>query len=462
MTRRLNYTSLLCAALACLTPYARSQDSLPALRVPAFTAYSEPDADALHIDDKGVSDWSDAKEKLVWYGKINTPGKLEISVSLRLPPRAISRFTLRVNGQTSQQTLKQTPSQTLSQTLKAVAKGKESGGPVTISFGTVQIAAVGYQRFELEGTQRDQTTFGDIDALVLSGPASLDAHFNLIAPQRGAPSVHLRYPVPPSDGKDPNVTWFYNEVRAKTDPLWSYYMACGWHRGYFGMQVNSPTERRIIFSVWDSGGEAKDRDKVGADNRVRLLAKGQDVYAGDFGNEGTGGHSHLVYNWKTGQTYRFLVSAQPDGAATIYSGYFFFPEQPDLKNAVSRKGLGSSGSERGKWGLIARFRAPKDGGYLKSLYSFDEDWNSPNGQRRRLAEFGPTWIKTLDGKWTELTTAVFTHTGKDSRTDYDAGAVGSRFYLTGGGYEDGQVKYRDQIQRPASPLPHPDIVLPTE
>lgn len=30
-----------------------------------------------------------------------------------------------------------------------------------------------------------------------------------------------------------------------------YYMACGWHRGYLGMQVNSPTERRIIFSVRD-------------------------------------------------------------------------------------------------------------------------------------------------------------------------------------------------------------------
>ena len=49
------------------------------------------------------------------------------------------------------------------------------------------------------------------------------------------------------------------------DPLWTYYMACGWHRGYFGMQVNSPTERRIIFSVWDSGNEAVDRGKVADD-----------------------------------------------------------------------------------------------------------------------------------------------------------------------------------------------------
>ena len=189
------------------------------------------------------------------------------------------------------------------------------------------------------------------------------------------------------------------------------------------MQVNSPTERRLIFSVWDSGSEAKDRAKVGDDDKVRLLAKGEGVFADSFGNEGTGGHSHLVYNWKTGHTYRFLVAAQPDGTATIYSGYFFFPEKH-------------------QWGLIARFRAPKDGSYLHGLYSFDEDFSSANGQKKRLAEFGPQWIKTADGTWTELTRAVFTHTGKDSRTDYDAGAIGSRFYLTGGGFVDGNVKYR--------------------
>ena len=439
-------TRLLCALFVFAPLVTRSQEVSPALRVPAFTAYSEPDALALHIDEKGLTDWRDAKEKLVWYGKINTVGTLAIALSLRLPPNAASHFTLRVAGQT----------------LRAEAKGGGNSEVVTVPFGTAQVATVGYQRFELEGTKRDHATFGDIDALLLSGAAAHDAHFNLIAPQRGAPSVHLRYPVPSNGGADASVTWFYNEVTAKTDPIWSYYMACGWHRGYFGMQVNSPTERRIIFSVWDSGGEANDRGKVEADNRVRLLAKGADVYAGDFGNEGTGGHSHLIYNWKTGQTYRFLVSAQPDGTATIYSGYFFFPEQNTTAGDTDKQANPAKDSAKGKWSLIARFRAPKDGGYMKSLYSFDEDWNSPNGQRKRVAEFGPTWIKTADGQWTELTTAVFTHTGKDSRTDYDAGSVGSRFYLTGGGYEDGRVKYRDQIQRPASNKPHPDIVLPKD
>ena len=324
-----------------------------------------------------------------------------------------------------------------SQRLAGRATGAGDNTPVTVDFGFVDISAAGYQRFELQGVEKSGATFGDVSELILSGPAAGGARFNTIPEQRGAPSVHLRYPIP----KDARVEWFYTEVTAKTDPLWSYYMACGWHRGYFGMQVNSATERRIIFSVWDSGKEAKDRGKVGDDDKVKLLAKGEGVFADSFGNEGTGGHSHLVYNWKTGQTYRFMVSAKPEGGATNYTGYFYFPE-------------------RRKWDIIARFRAPKDGAYLQNLYSFDEDWNSANGQRKRLAEFGNQWIKTADGAWTELTDAVFTHTGKDARTDYDAGATGNRFYLAGGGFVDGKIKYRGSVQRPPTGKPPTNIRLP--
>jgi hypothetical protein len=99
-----------------------------------------------------------------------------------------------------------------------------------------------------------------------------------------------------STPKDTQVELFYNEVVGIADPVATYYMACGFSRGYFGMQVNSPTERRIIFSVWDSGAgqTAKDRSAVSDENRVKLLAKGDRVVASDFGNEGTGGHSHLA------------------------------------------------------------------------------------------------------------------------------------------------------------------------
>ena len=240
-----------------------------------------------------------------------------------------------------------------------------------MAFKAFDIATPGYQRFTLESLNPAGKPAGDIEALVLQGPAAEEAHFNLKA-RRNAASVHLVYPVPTGT----NVAAFYCEVTGLEDPLWTYYMACGWHRGYFGMQVNSPTERRIIFSVWDSGGEAVDRGKVADENRVKLVAKGEGVYAGDFGNEGTGGHSHLVYPWKTGEKQRFLVTAKPvDATHTIFSGYYFHPDKK-------------------QWVLISSWKAPKEGGYLRGLYSFSENFGGANGHLRRKALYGNQWIRT--------------------------------------------------------------------
>jgi hypothetical protein len=393
------------------------------LHVPAFTAYGEPNPQALKVSEKrGVTGWSDSGNKVVWHGNIKTAGKLDLSVSLRMPETKAAEFKLTAADK--------------SLTAKASA-ADDKDKLIDVSFGSIEIEKPGYYSFALEGVSKDGKTFGDIDSLILGGPAADGAHFNL-KPRRNAASVHLGYPIP----KDAKVEWFYNEVTVREEPLWSYYMACGFHRGYFGIQVNSPTERRIIFSIWDSGNEGVDRKKVADDDRVQLLGKGENVVASDFGNEGTGGHSHLVYNWKIGETYKFLVSAKPDGTHTTYSGYFFFPETQ-------------------KWSLIATFRAPKDGSYLKGLYSFNENFVGTNGDKRRLAEFGNQWIKTADGKWTELLAAKFTHdpTGKKDRLDYGAGLADGRFYLSNGGYIVDPIKYGDEIKRPATGK-QPEIALP--
>lgn len=397
------------------------------LRVPAFTAYIQPDPRALSLSEKsGITGWTDPKQRVLWYGDIKTPGRLDVAISLHLPAGATSALQLTVAGKK----------------LAAQATGRAGSAATTVHFGPVDIPTVGYYRFVLEGISRSGKTFGDVDALLLSGPATKDAHFNQ-KERRNAASIHLGYPLP----EGTPATWFYTEVTAKTDPLWSYYMACGFHRGYFGIQVNSPTERRVIFSVWDSGSEAVDRGKVAKEDRVELLAKGPRVYASDFGNEGTGGHSHLKYNWKTGATYRFLVAAQPEGTSTVYSGYFYFPEKK-------------------QWGLIARFRAPKDGSYLRGLYSFNEDFGGANGDARRFAEFGNQWVKTAEGRWIELTTARFTHdpTGREDRKDYGAGiAESGRFYLSNGGFVAEPLRYGDRLQRAARGTPPgSDIVLPPE
>ncbi len=393
------------------------------LTLPAFTAYTEPAPEALDIGDMDpIRGWKDPHTTVAWYGQIRSTGPLHVALRLQLPVGERSTLRMRVNGR--------------------ALPAKEIVGtsaPMTVSFGTITVADTKAFRFALTGLKKSGATFGDLDALLLTGAATQNALFNL-TPQRGAPSVHLNYPIP----QDAKVEWFYNEVTVKTDPIWSYYEACGFARGYFGIQVNSPTERRIIFSVWDSGAEAVDRSKVATDNRVTLLAKGPGVFASDFGNEGTGGHSHLVYPWKTGKTYRFLVHAVPSGETTVYTAYFYFPEKHN-------------------WGMIASFRAPKDGGYLRHLYSFNEDFNGANGQQKRLAEFGNQFIQTTDGKWTELLQARFTHTARGKyadRLDRAAGVDGDRFYLTAGGFKTSSMKYNDLVTRPADAKP-PKIVLPT-
>jgi hypothetical protein len=394
------------------------------VRVPGYSAYLKPNPEPEGMSvspPAGVTGWADSKTTLVWYGELKATGPLSLSLSIHLPPGEKCRWKLTAAGQSR--------------------STEATGGadPITVSFGSVQISAAGSYHFALEGLTKTGPTFGAIDALLLDGPAAGGAHFSQ-AETRGAPSVHLWYPTP----KDAKITWFYNELTVKSSPLWSYFMACGFARGYFGIQVNSPTERRIIFSVWDAGDEPTDRSKVAEDDKVQLRGKGLGVYTDSFGHEGTGGHSHLVYPWKTGQTYKFLVSAAPDGTGTIYSGYFYFPD---------RKG----------WGLIASFRAPKDGGYLRGLYSFNEDFNGANGDERRLAEFGPQWFKTADSPWAELRTAHFTHTkdGIHERFDRVGGIAHDRFYLANGGFVPTEnVKYGDVFTRPATHLPSPNMALP--
>jgi hypothetical protein len=391
------------------------------LRVPAFTAYLEPNADGASVERSGISDWTDPSLKVLWFGEIKTPGKMNCSLELRLPAGAESKLRLGLAGTSREATAKGT--------------GDEV---VKLDFGSFDVPTAGYQRFTLESLNASGQDAGNIQALLLEGPAAAEAHFNL-KERRNAASVHLNYPV----GSATNVDAFYCEITAVDAPLWTYFEACGWHRGYFGMQVNSPTERRIIFSVWDSGKESADRNKVGAPDRVTLVAKGDGVYSGDFGNEGTGGHSHLVYNWKTGEKRRFIVTAKvTDATHTIYAGYWFEPEQK-------------------KWMLISSWQAPKDGKYLHGLYSFNENFGGSNGELRRKALFRNQWFHTTDGQWHEQTTATFSHdpTGKSDRLDRFMGVEDGQFFLSNGGFIPGFTKYGELFTRPATGRPPADFTL---
>ncbi len=400
--------------------------SIPArraeLRIPAFTAYLGPDADAVRVSaNRPINPFGKTDASIAWFGQFKQKGNVDAAIVIKL--RAGDTVSLRLTvGR---------------QHRDAIAIGADA--ELRLPFAPFAITDTGYVRFELAPTYTKAAPTVDVQALLLNGEPVTTAHFNLDA-RRNAASVHLRYPT------DSNaiITGFYNEVTAVDDPATTYYMACGFARGYFGMQVNSPTERRIIFSVWDaaSGTTAKDRTTVAADNYTQLVSKGEGVVADVFGNEGTGGHSHLVYPWKTGSTQKFFVTAKPVGNFTEYSGYWFHPDKQ-------------------KWQRIATFKAAKDGLGLRRLYSFSEDFGANTGHLRRKALYGPQWIRLADGSWHELTTASFTHdaTGKENRLDRFMGVESGKFFLSHGGFVPGFTASGTAFTRAATNTP-PNIVLP--
>ena len=395
---------------------------LAELIVPGMTAYGVPDAQALRVDQqRGVVDWKDPAQKVVWYGKFANAGALSVFLEVLVAEGKQSKFKLGIGKEMHQITVQGTTK------------------PQQVEVGKYTIVAPGYVALTLESLNAAGEDAGEIRALKLSGEASVDAHFNLLE-RRNAASVHLAYQM--EDQR--KAALFYNEVTAVEEPIHTFYMACGFSRGYLGMQINSPTERRVIFSVWDSGKgqNANNRKEVPEENRTKMLAKGEGVVGEVFGGEGTGGHSHFVYPWKTGQAQKFIVTAEPDATSTIYAGYWFHPEQQ-------------------KWMLLAKFHAPHDGEFLRGLHSFSENFGGANGHLLRKALYGPQWIRDSKGDWQELLTATFSHdpTGNKDRLDRFMGVEDGKFFLSHGGFVDGYCKFGEPFTRQATKqLPEP--VLP--
>lgn len=86
-------------------------------------------------------------------------------------------------------------------------------------------------------------------------------------------------------------------------------------------------------------------------------------------------HRRLKCLWKPGEKQKFIVTAQPtNNPVTISSGDGFHPEQQ-------------------WWMLISSRRVPKDGGWLRGLYTFSENFGGQNGYLRRKAPSGNQWLE---------------------------------------------------------------------
>ncbi|MBD3265759.1 DUF3472 domain-containing protein [bacterium] len=250
-------------------------------------------------------------------------------------------------------------------------------------------------------------------------------------------SVHLFYPAPEG-------TVFYNEMVVDESHTGSYFMACGFRHGYFGIQeIRNKKDKVVIFSVWDPGKQ-NDPNSVEEDRQVQVLHEGDGVNVSRFGNEGTGGKSMFPYPWKIGETYKFMVQAKPDGKRTVYSGYFYLNEEKRWKHLVSFSTL--AGND-----------------LLKGYYSFVEDFwrNGKSAKQIHKARYGNGWVYTKENHWVALTRAVFSADRTTLTNNINAGlAEDNLFFLQTGGETKNELPLRADIVRLPDGLNLPNGILP--
>ncbi len=311
---------------------------------------------------------------------------------------------------------------------KVIAKVASQTLPVSItstefasqSLGSVSVAEAGYVRVDLQLSERGFAQVREL--LVASEEQDLKLDYvntnkgNMFYWGRRGPSVHLRYEVP----KDLKLEYAYSEITVPEgqDPIGSYYMANGFGEGYFGIQVNGAQERRVLFSVWSPFSTDNPKD-IPEDQRIVALGRGPEVKIGEFGNEGSGGQSYLIYPWKAGKTYRFLTQVTPDCKGnTVYTAWF-----------------GDKAAD--EWRLVASFRRPKTDTHLRGFHSFLESFDPSLGHIERKGLYGNVWVCDVSGEWHECVKANFSVDGTGGtrqRLDFNAGADGASFFMRNCGF----------------------------
>ena len=375
--------------------------------------------------DRGVS-WSKPDETISVFFYLNQPASVELAIRASAPSSPSS--VVATVGQ-----------QRLPFSIRERA-------PTLVQIGETKELPAGYTKVDLRG--ENEVSFHGIqayDLIVRSDLANLEISFvknnqgNMFYWGRRGPSVHLRYHVP----REQTLKYAYSEITVpeSQDPIGSYYMANGFAEGYFGIQVNSPAERRVLFSVWSPFRTDNPRE-IPEDQRIIALGKGDGVHLGEFGNEGSGGQSYLVYPWQAGRTYRFLTEVVPNGdGQTTYTSWF-----GDLK--------------KDEWRLIASFRRPKTNTHLRGFHSFLESFYPAHGHQERQANYGNVWVRDTDDSWHVCQRATFSVDatgGGGHRLDFTGGSDQNHFYLRNCGFFNERQAAGTSFERSVEPSSPPKI-----
>lgn len=373
------------------------------------------------INSNGLANWTNANSVISTYAKVPQAGALRVKIRAKvLPSGDSSTVKLTINGVSKQIKLK--------------------GGTLQdYTVGTYSLNTAGYIKMDLQGVTKSGGYFADVSHLILDSSATNGTVIysdnnvdNTYYWSRRGPSCHLSYTIPTNQ----QVSYYYSEVKvpAGEDKIGSYFMANGFGQGYFGMQVNSATERRILFSVW-SPYSTDNPSQIPAEDRITLNRKGTNTTTGEFGGEGSGGQSYLKYNWTAATTYKFLLKGEPDNSgSTDFTAWF---NDPSTNN----------------WILIASWKRPKTNTYLTGFHSFLENFNADNGFLGRSAEYSNQWVRTATGTWLKVAESTFTVDAtysNNQRIDAIGGTTGNSFFLKNGGFFNTVVNPGTKFTQPGS------------
>ena len=387
-------------------------------------SYVVEERDGATITNEGLTNWVGEGSKINTYVYFSKPQTISVSIKGTVE-EGKSVIKLSANGESRLVELKQGNFETL--------------------VGDFEVKKTGYIPFTLEGVSKSGKVFASVESLIVEtdDDALVYVHdFSDYWGRRG-PSVHLNYEMPSE-----TIEWFYNEVTVPegNDVLASYYMANGFGEGYFGMQANSPTERRVLFSVW-SPFDTQDPSLIPDSLQIKMIRRGEGVHVGEFGNEGSGGQSYLRYDWKAGNTYKFLTQIKPTGkGSTIYTSYFY-------------------ATDEGRWRLIASFLRPETVTHYERAHSFLENFSPEQGYLTRKVYFGNQWYRTIDGEWIAGNKSSFSHdaTAKQGvRIDYKGGYEQdeNKFYLQNCGFFSDSTPFGSKFElQPKSDAPMIDFEL---
>jgi hypothetical protein len=213
-----------------------------------------------------------------------------------------------------------------------------------------------------------------------------------------------------------DATCVYGEITVLATHHAVYYCGANWHPGepaggYCGIQHNGPTERRTIFSIWDTS-PALHPKVTQADSKTVFNR---------FGGEGEGAHTHMLWEWRVGDTFQFFVRKRPGTATGTTDACYYLYDRSSRKWRHSATITSPNGSEKSKPSV-----ATISGG---GLASFLENFRGTDRDVPKLALYrlwlgnGADDMKCLthaqgDGTWGQLHDTYFLAEG--GRRELDA------------------------------------------